>query len=48
MFVAFDILHLDGRNLTSLPLLQRKQALWQLVEHGPARSSTASISRAVR
>ncbi|WP_376705532.1 DNA ligase [Mesorhizobium sp. ISC25] len=34
VFVAFDILHLDGRNLASLPLLQRKQALWQLVEHG--------------
>ncbi|WP_352940737.1 DNA ligase [Mesorhizobium sp. M1050] len=34
VFVAFDILHLDGRNLGSLPLLARKQALWQLVEHG--------------
>ena len=34
VFVAFDILHLDGRNLSSLPLLQRKQALWQLVEPG--------------
>ncbi|TIU64083.1 MAG: DNA ligase, partial [Mesorhizobium sp.] len=34
VFVAFDILHLDGRDLASLPLLQRKQALWQLVEPG--------------
>ena len=34
VFVAFDILHLDGRNLAFLPLLQRKQALWQLVEPG--------------
>ncbi len=34
MFVAFDILHLDGRNLAPLPLLQRKQALRQLVELG--------------
>ncbi|MER8370906.1 DNA ligase [Mesorhizobium sp. M0306] len=34
VFVAFDILHLDGRNLASLPLLQRKQVLWRLVEHG--------------
>jgi ATP-dependent DNA ligase len=34
VFVAFDILHLDGRALGSLPLLQRKQALWQLVEPG--------------
>lgn len=34
VFVAFDILHLDGHDLGSLPLLQRKQALWQLVEPG--------------
>lgn len=34
VFVAFDILHLNGRNLASLPLLQRKQALWQLVGPG--------------
>ncbi|RWK05966.1 MAG: DNA ligase [Mesorhizobium sp.] len=34
VFVAFDILHLDGRNLVHLPLLQRKQILRQLVEPG--------------
>ncbi|TGT04402.1 DNA ligase, partial [Mesorhizobium sp. M8A.F.Ca.ET.213.01.1.1] len=34
VFVAFDILHLDGRNLTPLPLLLRKRALRQLVEPG--------------
>lgn len=34
VFVAFDILHLDGRNLAPLPLLQRKQVLWQLIEPG--------------
>ena len=34
VFVAFDIIHLDGRNLAPLPLLQRKQALRQLVEPG--------------
>ncbi|MDX8478025.1 DNA ligase [Mesorhizobium sp. VK24D] len=34
VFVAFDILHLDGRNLAPLPLLQRKQALRQLVGPG--------------
>jgi len=34
VFVAFDILHLDGRDLASLPLLQRKQTLWRLVEPG--------------
>jgi ATP-dependent DNA ligase len=36
-FVAFDILHLDGRNLCSLPLIERKQALRQLVEPGVGR-----------
>ncbi|RWA75785.1 MAG: DNA ligase [Mesorhizobium sp.] len=34
VFIAFDILHLDGRNLVHLPLLQRKQILRQLVEPG--------------
>jgi len=34
VFVAFDLLHLDGRNLTPLPLLLRKRALRQLVEPG--------------
>ncbi|MGX5831737.1 ATP-dependent DNA ligase [Mesorhizobium sp. 43Arga] len=54
-FVAFDILHLDGRNLVSLPLLQRKQALWQLVERGLGKiqysehfeSSALAIFRAI-
>lgn len=32
VFVAFDLLHLDGRNLTPLPLLLRKHVLRQLVE----------------
>jgi ATP-dependent DNA ligase len=36
-FVAFDILHLDGRNLCSLPLIERKQALRQLVGPGVGR-----------
>ncbi|MER9944093.1 DNA ligase [Mesorhizobium sp. M0092] len=55
VFVAFDILHLDGRDLASLPLLQRKQALWQLVEHGLGKiqyrehfeSSALAIFRAI-
>ncbi|WP_246676005.1 MULTISPECIES: hypothetical protein [unclassified Mesorhizobium] len=34
VFVAFDILHLDGRDLAAFPLLRRKEALWQLVEPG--------------
>ncbi|RWE00924.1 MAG: DNA ligase [Mesorhizobium sp.] len=37
VFVAFDILHLDGRNLAPWPLLQRKQALRQLVEPGAGK-----------
>ncbi|WP_292035658.1 DNA ligase [Mesorhizobium sp.] len=37
VFVAFDILHLDGRNLASLPLLQRKRALRQLVQPGAGK-----------
>jgi bifunctional non-homologous end joining protein LigD len=31
-FVAFDLLHLDGQDLRSLPLLERKARLWRLVE----------------
>ncbi|WP_245426356.1 hypothetical protein [Mesorhizobium sp. WSM3862] len=27
-FVAFDILHLDGQDLRSLPLMERKAKLW--------------------
>ncbi|MER9002265.1 MULTISPECIES: RNA ligase family protein [unclassified Mesorhizobium] len=37
VFVAFDILHLDGRNVAPLPLLQRKHTLWQLVEPGAGK-----------
>lgn len=54
-FVAFDILHLDGRNLAPLSLLQRKQALWRLVEPGVGKiqynehfeGDVLAISRAV-
>jgi bifunctional non-homologous end joining protein LigD len=35
-FVAFDILHLDGEDLTGLPLLQRKRLLDELQLVGPA------------
>ncbi|PBB77571.1 DNA ligase [Mesorhizobium sp. WSM3879] len=31
-FVAFDILHLDGQDLRSLPLIERKAKLWNLVK----------------
>jgi bifunctional non-homologous end joining protein LigD len=35
LYYAFDLLHLDGRDLTSLPLLERKTALQALVENAP-------------
>ncbi|MDX5400864.1 MAG: DNA ligase D, partial [Rhodobacterales bacterium] len=35
-YVAFDLLELDGRDLTSLPLLDRKALLEGLLEDGPA------------
>ncbi|AZO51265.1 MULTISPECIES: RNA ligase family protein [unclassified Mesorhizobium] len=31
-FVAFDILHLDGQDLRSLPAIERKAKLWDLVK----------------
>ncbi|TIU10066.1 MAG: DNA ligase, partial [Mesorhizobium sp.] len=31
-FVAFDILHLDGQDLRSLPTIERKAILWDLVK----------------
>ncbi len=33
-FVAFDLLHLDGRDLTGLPLIDRKMALERLLAKG--------------
>lgn len=35
-FVAFDLLHLDGQDLTGLPLVERKQLLDELQLVGPA------------
>ncbi|MDX8458026.1 DNA ligase [Mesorhizobium humile] len=54
-FVAFDILHLDGRDLASLPLLRRKQTLCRLVGAGLGKvqysqhfeASALAISHAV-
>ena len=34
-FVAFDLLHLDGQDLTGLPLVERKQLLDELHLEGP-------------
>jgi ATP-dependent DNA ligase len=31
-FVAFDLLYLNGEELRALPLLERKERLWSLVE----------------
>lgn len=31
-FVAFDLVHLDGQDLRSLPLIERKAKLWELVK----------------
>ena len=35
-FVAFDLLHIDGQDLTGLPLVERKQLLDELGLVGPA------------
>ncbi|TIR24046.1 MAG: DNA ligase [Mesorhizobium sp.] len=35
-FVAFDILHLDGRDLRALPAIERKAILWGLVKPATA------------
>lgn len=37
VFIAFDLLHLDGHDLRRVPLLQRKEALKQLVGTGGGR-----------
>lgn len=41
-YVAFDLLHLDGRDLTKLPLVERKTLLEELLQDcpGPIRYST--------
>src|SRR5499427_10600751 len=37
-FIAFDLLHLDGRDLRRLPLIERKAILAKLLAKLPARS----------
>ncbi len=37
VFVAFDLLHLDGKDLRSLPLTARRAALWALVQPAQGR-----------
>lgn len=43
-FVAYDILYLDGRELFSLPLMERKSLLFQTV---PAETARLALSRHV-
>jgi bifunctional non-homologous end joining protein LigD len=38
VFIAFDLLHLDGRDLRRLPLIERKAMLAKLLAKLPARS----------
>ena len=38
VYYVFDLLHLDGRDLRSLPLADRKEALAQLIESAPKAS----------
>jgi bifunctional non-homologous end joining protein LigD len=38
VFYAFDLMHLDGRDLTHVPLLERKAALAELIAALPKRS----------
>jgi bifunctional non-homologous end joining protein LigD len=35
-FIAFDLLHLEGQDLTGLPLVERKRHLDELHLMGPA------------
>ncbi len=47
LYYAFDLMHLDGRDLMPLPLLERKEALSALLaEHRTSGCDTASTSRA--
>jgi bifunctional non-homologous end joining protein LigD len=41
VYFAFDLLHLDGRNIASLPLIERKRSWSCYSRQFPAFSSTA-------
>ena len=41
VYYAFDLLHLDGRDIAGLPLIERKALLEPLIAGFPAFSSTA-------
>ena len=42
VYYAFDLLHLDGRDTASLPLIERKALLEPLIADIPGLSSTAT------
>lgn len=44
LFYAFDLLHLDGRDLTPLPLLRRKQALSAVLAPAVGDASPVQLS----
>lgn len=44
IFIAFDILHLDGNDLTKLQITQRKEILEKAVEQGPDLIISQSIT----
>jgi bifunctional non-homologous end joining protein LigD len=45
VYYAFDLLHVDGRDLMPLPLVQRKQALGSLLARLPKGSPVGSAPR---
>ena len=47
LFYAFDLLHLDGWDLTTVPLVQRKEALAGLVGPGAVARSALQLSEHV-
>jgi len=42
VYYAFDLLHLDGRDMARMPLIERKALLESLIADTPAFSSTAT------
>jgi bifunctional non-homologous end joining protein LigD len=43
IYMAFDLLYLDGRDLRGLPLIERKRALQELLAKAPAKISYADF-----
>jgi hypothetical protein len=47
IFYAFDLLHLDGKDLRDLPLMERRRKLSELVAHSPIQFSEEFVGDAV-